>query len=162
MYLTPSKILHDWLGNLGELIRLTMVSPDRRLLIEKSTQHIDDQQSNDVNDRSDLSKRIPSVERMHSLDEERNENGQDIVDEDESSSSYDTNSNSGSGSGSDSDPESESDAPPTKNHKHVQVQTRQKWLPSEDARLSAYKKKMDMSWKDICDRFPGRTEASTK
>ncbi|KAF1364594.1 hypothetical protein EJ07DRAFT_172627 [Lizonia empirigonia] len=132
---------HELLGGEGQVIRITQLSPGSWMLLGY-------QQDNEGSSTS--TRENPTLDNTNWVNSPRSD-----------ASSHDTDySNNG-------DEEYEEGLGNPKGHTVqsdicCRQRAHEKWEEPDKLRLLSYKDKMGMQWKEICERFPGRSPSAVK
>ncbi|KAF2193642.1 hypothetical protein K469DRAFT_239852 [Zopfia rhizophila CBS 207.26] len=152
-------IVHDIIGDAGQLLRMTQVTSDSWLLVGCRYNHQD--APNVRASRSWMQPRSPHGKGASygAVDSDHEGNGDDDFEDSGENSGSERSDNSDSDVGIDDD---NNDGQLYREHRRVHVRTREPWSKSDEQRLLAYKSKMDMKWNDIFCRFPDRTPGAVR
>ncbi|KAF2175216.1 hypothetical protein K469DRAFT_766787 [Zopfia rhizophila CBS 207.26] len=142
--LKPLTIVRDFIGDAGQLLRMTQVTSDSWLL---------------VGCRYNRHDALNGGTSYNAVDSGHEGNGDDDFEDSGENSGSERSDNSNSDVGIDDD---NNDGQPHREHRRVHVRTREPWSESDEQRLFAYKSKMDMKWNDIFCRFPDRTPGAVR
>ncbi|KAF2178266.1 hypothetical protein K469DRAFT_334460 [Zopfia rhizophila CBS 207.26] len=149
----PSALERNFLGDKGQVIRMTQVSPDSWLLLGY---RYDDGSAPNPRTRQSLMHR--SADRKSSRHSKATNH--DAVHPDNNGDEEDENGDKDTSN--DNPYATGSDTRLNKGNVRLRKRTRLPWLESDEQRLCSYKEKMGMKWDEIFPLFPDRTPGAVQ
>jgi hypothetical protein len=151
-------VVHNMLGDTGQLIRIMQLTSDSWLVV--GCQYSDalsgpgpTQGSNDCAPWTDTYNLHRNSTNYNDSRPDKNENNRDDDFENCGSSRRDSNAGNMDNNGAEN---------PYGEPRHTRVRTRAPWSKSDEQRLLAYKCKMSMEWEEIFPQFPNRTPGAVR
>ncbi|KAF2184240.1 hypothetical protein K469DRAFT_179548 [Zopfia rhizophila CBS 207.26] len=151
--LNPSALERNFLGDKGQVIRMTQVSPDSWLLLgyryddgsalnPRTRQSLTHQSADRKSSRRSKAANHDAVHPDNNGDEEDENGDKDTSNDKPHATGVNTRLNKG--------------------NVRLRKRTRLPWLESDEQRLRSYKEKMGMTWDDIFPLFPDRTPGAVQ